>query len=245
MAPPPRSLRIAIHLQLARTPVVAVSAVSLDSTLITDYSIADPDRGWLYRRAGWAWTAQTFGGLSGGGSWLEMGSPLPRQEEPLYSVAYTAGYILPGQFLSLATISAAVADSSFNDSASRFPTSLRAGDIVDVSGFVAAANNARFVVSGTPTVSKIIVAGTLTTEAAGPTVAIKFRPPANCLPFEDVEKAAIETVKSWYAGRRDDSNVAEKQVGPMRVRYERGGSAMIAGLPANVVGLLRPWVRVH
>jgi hypothetical protein len=230
-----------IHLMLARTPIVGTpSAVSLDSSVLTDWSVADAAAGMLYRRAGWSWTTQAFPGLSAGGSFLDFGSPIPGSEEPLYSVDYVAGYLLPDQnLLAKTTISAASADNSFNDSAGLLPSLLKSGDIVTTSGFATAANNGRFVASGTPTINKVIVTGgTLVTEAAGATVTVIVQ----SLPF-DVEKAAIECVKTWYMARNQDTRIVEKQVGPMRIRYSES-DASLALLPAACIGLLRPWVRL-
>lgn len=243
-----------IRLQLARTPVVAVTVLTIMSNVVTDFGIEDEDKGWLYmrcfagtsgfswQRTQFPWTAGRYIGLSGSGAWLDQGTPLPDQEIPSISVDYTAGYILPSQFLSAVTISAANADSSFNDSASGFPVLLKAGDIVETSGFTNAANNSRWLVTGTPTTAKIVVTGTVTTEAAGATVAVKFRPPSSHRPFDDVEKACIEVVKSWYLSRKDDSNIVEKHAGPMGLRYGEGASGNGA-LPPTAVALLRNWVR--
>lgn len=244
-----------IRLQLERTPVVAVSAVSLWGQVITDYGVEDADKGWIFsrsfsgtgltwQRSPFPWTDQVYPGLSGGGAWLDQGSPLARQEEPAIAVDYVAGYILPAQFLAgVATVSAASADNSLNDSASGFPALLKAGDIVETSGFANAANNARFLVTGTPTTSKIPISGTLTNEGAGATVTVKFRPPSIHRPFDDVEKACIEAVKTAYLGRRDDSSIIEKQAGPMRLRYAENRTGEAQGLPPTCVGLLRRWVR--
>lgn len=243
-----------IRLQLERTPVVSVSAVTLRGAAITDYGIEDADKGWLfartvsgtgatYQRMAWPWSVQTYPGLSGDGAWLNRGTPLARQEEPQISVDYVAGYILPSQYVTAVTVSAANADGSFNDSGAGFPALLKAGDIVEASGFVTAANNARFLVSGTPTTSKIVISGSLTTEAAGAQVTLKFRPPSIHRQFDDVEKACIEAVKTGYLGRRDDSSLVEKQAGPMRIRYSENRSGEAAGLPPACVGLLRQWVR--
>lgn len=229
-----------IHLQLARTPIVTVSAVSRDGTAYTDYSIADRNRGWLYRQDGWDWTVQVYPGLSDGGRFLDVGNPLPRQEEPLWSVSYVAGYVLPSQnVVSATTISAAAADNSFNDSASGFPNLLKAGDVIETSGFTDAANNGRHVVTGTPTTAKIVVSSTLVTEAAGTarTVLVQSLP-------EDIEKACIEAVKSWYALRSVDSSIVERQAGPMRLRYSEPQDVGGRGLPPGCIGLLRPYVRL-
>ncbi len=231
-----------IHLQLKRTPIVTVSSVTDQNSLtITDYSIAESRRGWLYRRGGWSWSVQTWPGLSGSGRWLDIGTPMPGQEEPHYVVAYTAGYILPGQAHQAAlTLSASAVDNSFNDSGSGFPSLLKAGDIIEVSGFANAGNNGRFIVSGTPTTAKVITTSTLTTEAAGPAVTLTYPDPTG-LPL-DVEKATVEAVKTWFQAKDDDSRVVEKQLGPARVRYQEDLAGSM-GLPPLCVGLLAPWVR--
>lgn len=231
-----------IELQLARTPLVgSPSTVSLDTSVITDYSVQSAEQAVLYRQLGWGWTAQVYEGLTGTWTWLDRGTPLPRQEEPRYSVAYTAGYILPPEnLINSTTISASSADNSFNDSAAGFPALLKAGDVIEASQFTNSGNNGRFVVTGTPTTSKVIVAGTLTTEAAGSarTVIVQSLP-------TDVEAAAIECVKTWFATRATPSNIVEKAVGLMRVRYGEAGAADDMSLPPACVGLLRPWVRVR
>jgi hypothetical protein len=232
------------ELQLSRSPVITVSSVLEDGTAITDYSLGDKSQSFLYRENGWSWTSQYFLGLSGRQQWPMFGTPAPRRLEPTYTVAYTAGYILPSQSVdSQTTISAANGDSSFNDSGSGFPALLKAGDVVVVSGMANAANNGRFLVTGTPTVAKIVVDATLTTEAAGQTVTVSFPGHSDVREFLDIEKAAIETVKTWYFGRRSDPSIQEKQVSGMRVRYAGQEEVKMLGLPATVVGLLRPWVR--
>lgn len=227
------------YLMLNRYPVVSVSTVTFDGELWMDYSLHDKATGTLYRENGWAWTARTHYGLTGGGRFADYGSPIPGSEEPLLVVAYTAGWMLPGNSLiNKITVSAASADNSFNDSASGFPALLKAGDIIETSGFANAANNGRHVVSGTPTAAKIVVTTTLTTEAAGASVKVL----TENLPA-DLEKACLESTKTFYLGRQTDPGVVEKQVGPMRVRYGESDSVQRLGLPPSVVGLLAPYVR--
>lgn len=233
-----------IHLALKRVPVITVASVTFDGQAVTDYSIAEREQGTLYRRGGWYWTAQTFGGLGGDGLFLDIGSPLPQREEPLYSVEYTAGYLLPEQnLLGKTTLSAAAADNSFNDSGSGFPALLKAGDVVEVEGFATAGNNGRFQVTGTPTVVKIPVSGSLTLEAAGPAVTIRFREFAGLRPLDGVEKACIETVKAWFSARKDDPRIVEKHLQGAGLRFSEAGLGAALGLPAACIGLLRPWVR--
>lgn len=232
-----------IRLQLARTPIVKLTSVYADTTLYTDVSIMDADKGWLYRRAGFGSTAQAFGGLAAGGSFMDYGYPLDRQEEPSYSVTYTAGYILPEQARATGTVSASSVDNSFNDSESKFPP-LVAGDVLVAEGFEGAGNAGRHIVTGTPTTAKVVVTSTLTTEAAGPSLTVRFEPPAQCRPFSDVETACVEAVKAGYINRRDDPSIVEKQAGPMRIRYSEQQDMLGLGLPSVCVGLLRPWVRL-
>lgn len=227
-----------VHLQLKATPVVAVSAVTVDSNVVTDYTISEPERGWLYRRAGWAWTAQRYVGLNGGMRWLDQGTPLPGQEEPSISVSYTGGYLVPDDNVEGTGITADASDNSFNSSAA-FPASLQSGDIFEVGGFSNAANNGRFQVSGTPTTSKVIVTGTLVTDA-GATETRTFR--FETLP-QDIQRAAIETLKSYRARATDDSNVIEKHMGPAGLRYADVADGGAMSLPPLAASLLRPWVR--
>jgi hypothetical protein len=230
-----------IHLQLARTPVITVSSVTQNSSTITstDYSIADPHKGWLYRRSGWGWTAQTYEGLHSTWAWLDQGFPMPGQEEPNFTAAYTAGFILPSENVTSTAISAAAADNSFNSTGGLFPSLLKSGDVITVSGFAATANNKRWKVTGTPTTTKVVVDGTLSTEAVGASVTIQFQ----TLP-RDVEKAAIETAKAYYLQRKDSGDWIEKQVGAMRLRKSEADVSQLLGIPASAIGLLRPWVRV-
>lgn len=232
-----------IRLQLARTPVVAVSSVlDQDDNIITDYSIDDATRGWLYRRPGWAWAVQAYAGLGAGGRFMDFGAPLPNQEEPHYTVAYTAGYVMPAaNRIDATTLSAAAADNSFNDSANLFASALRAGDTIEASGFTAAANNGRFTVVSAAAGKIVVSGGTLVDEAAGSARTLKLQN----LP-KDVEKACVEAVKAWYFERAQSANVVEKQVGSLRIRNSEGGSTVFTvfnPLPAVCVGLLQPWVR--
>lgn len=233
-----------ILLQLGERPLVSVTSVVYNSETLTDYSISDRDRGLLYRQNGWPWTAQVMAGLTGWQQFPGTGIPMPGYEEPSFTVIFVAGYVLPSQhILAQTTISAADADNSFNDSAAGFPALLKAGDVIEVEGFTTAANNGRFAVSGTPTAAKVVVDATLTTEAAGDSVSIKFRNRPDCRSIDDIERAAIETVKAGYLARQDDPNIVEKSMGPARLRFSEQEDVQLLGVPASVVGLLKPWVR--
>ncbi len=235
----------ALELQLSRTPLIAVTSVLFDTEPITDWSIESRDEGTLYRRLGWGWTTQRDAGLTGRQRWPGFGAPLPRREEPRFTVSYVGGHILPEQNLEGVTsrITVSAVDDSFNDSGNGFPALLRAGDVVVTSGFTAPEDNGRFLVTGTPTPSKIQVSASLATETPAGPITVSFEPPAECRPLGDVEKACIEAVKAWYLTRSQASSVVERQVGGLRVRYSETDDALMLGLPPICVGLLRPWVR--
>lgn len=228
------------YLQLSRYPVASVASVTFNGQVWTDYSLQDRDKGWLYRRGGFPWTAQANAGLTGGYRFVDFGSPLPGSEEPLAVVEYTAGFLMPDDNVVAADdVSVDDADNSFNSASSGFPALLKAGDIIETRGFNNAANNGRHVVSGTPTAAKIIVTTTLVDELAttgAHSVLVQSLP-------ADLEKACLESTKVFYLGRQTDPGVVEKQVGPMRVRYSESDNVMQLSLPPSVVGLLTPYVR--
>lgn len=229
---------------LARGPVVSVSAVSLSGTTYTDYSIEDVDVPTLYRQGGWAWTSQYDPGFSGWQSWPGVGFPISKSEQPDWSISYVAGYILASQGLyAVATVSASQVDNSFNSSVSGFPSMLVAGDIIQTTGFTNSANNGRFIVSGTPTTAKIVVTSTLVTESAPASSTVTFEGPTAARPVTAIERACIDTVRSWYLTRKDDVRVVEKQIGSASLRFNERTNPNEMGLPVSVAGLLRPWVR--
>lgn len=227
-----------VTLRLAEAPVAGVTSVVWDSTPVTDYTVDDAAAGILYRRYGWPWTVQFDPGLS---QWAVgypyQGVPIPGSEERLFTIVYTAGYLLPSQDVSSITaISTSDVDNSFNHSGSGFPALLKAGDIITTSGFTSAANNGRFVVSGTPSVAKIVVASTLVTEAGttgSHTVSVSNLPP-------DVETAALHVTRSLFGSRKDAGDVVEKQLGSARLRFSEGASRPF---PSLACALLSPYVR--
>lgn len=228
------------YLTTRQAPVVALASVVKDGDTVTDVTIEDSAAGFLYRQAGFDWTAQRYARVGlGNGLFLNRGIPVPLSEEPAYTLTYTAGFLLPPQnILATGTVSASSTDDSFNDTASGFPSLLKAGDIVETSKFTNAANNGRFLVTGTPTTAKFIVSASLTTESAASSRRLLF----STLPG-DIERAVIEIVKSLYAKRATDSSIVEKSAGPMRLRYREGADSSAPGLPPSAAALLRPWVR--
>ena len=235
----------AVEILLSRTPIITVSAVYWDSTtLLTDWSLRERDRGVLFRQLGWWWTRQVNVGLSGRQRWPGFGQPIPDSEEDLFTFTYVGGFILPTQNLeAVATVSVASGDSSFNDSANGFPSLLQSGDVICASGFSNAANNGRFQVTGTPTAGKIQVSATLVTEGASAGRTIAFEPPPEARSFDNCEKAAIETVKTWYLRKAQDGQLVEKKVGQIISRVPEDIDLITLGIPPSAVGLLKPYVR--
>jgi hypothetical protein len=228
------------YFSLSQAPVLVLHSSTYKGDTLTDVSIADAGEGLLYRRGGFFWTAQGFGaGGLGSGLFLSRGIPIPLTEEPDYVFVHTSGYLTRAHDLcAKSTLSASVTDDSFNDSASGFPPLIQSGDIVEASGFTNAANNGRHVVSGTPTIAKIVVGTTLVTESAAKGRTILF----STLPG-DVERSILEIVKSLYAQRATDSMLIEKQLGPARVRYSENRGSGAIGLPPTAAALLKPWIR--
>jgi len=235
-----------LEIQLSRTPIARVTIVSSDGSVVTDYTIGDREEGTLYRRDGWAWTAQRIPGLSGRQKFPGFGQALPYREEPLISVSYEGGYILPSQSLvNVTTLSVDASDNSFNDSANGFPPLLTAGDVVVASGFDDASNNGRFLVTGTPTRAKLIVTTNLTAaEAAAPAKArtIAFDPPDECRSIDDLEKACIETVKDYFLSKGGRPLVS-RQVGSISEQFQGGIELATIALPPLAAALLKPYVR--
>lgn len=81
-------------LGLSRHPIVEVTEVTEDGTVITDYLIEDADAGALYRANGWG----RSGGLRMWGTEAySSGYILPGYQDQRYSVTYQAGYVLPSE----------------------------------------------------------------------------------------------------------------------------------------------------
>lgn len=85
-------------LMLTNTPVTAISSISDQGAELasTGYFIDDANAGTVFRATGWRWTAGEVFNLSA--------QPLPGTEAPDFTVAYTAGYVLPGSTGSTQTL---------------------------------------------------------------------------------------------------------------------------------------------
>lgn len=227
------------HLMLRATPLVVVTAVLQDGSVLTDYSIEDALAGLLYRQNQFFWSAQRNAGLSGRQTFPMFGSPIPLSEELRFSVSYIGGWLVPDQDLaSRDTVSVAASDHSFNDSAAGFPALLQAGDVVVNSAFNSALNNGGFTVTGTPTRSKFTVAEAVVDESAGALANLTF----SNLPA-DLEQAAIQTVKAWYLDREKAPHSRRERVGDYDLEYT-DPVGITTALPVTAVGFLRSYMRM-
>lgn len=81
-----------VRLIVARTPIVSVSAITINGATVdsSSYSIEDAEARLLYKESGWQWTAVLQG---------ELAAPIQRAgtEQSLYLVTYVGGYLTPTQ----------------------------------------------------------------------------------------------------------------------------------------------------
>lgn len=81
----------AVRIVLSRTPIISIASISyLGSTIDSDsYEIENASTGFLYRSAGWNWTAQL---------WLNTTDDVAvGSERAAFSATYTGGYVTPNQ----------------------------------------------------------------------------------------------------------------------------------------------------
>lgn len=196
-------------IMVSQPPVVALNSIRykgdlIDPTLVP-YFLSDPVAGIIYCATGWRSTA--IWGLPAVFSidpqWTPE-APNPSQ----YLVDYHHGWHLPGDdILGSADISFASSDKSINIVNAVFPL-LVAGDFITVAG--SAANSSTFTVASC-TDTKIIVTGTVATEASGQGIGLAVRN----LPGA-IERAAIETIKGWFFGRDRDWATKSERIGTPR-----------------------------
>lgn len=80
-------------LRLEHTPVLAVASLLFQGQAVTDFSIDDPEAGFLYRQSLFADTVQVGWNLAG----FVAPWTVARDATGGWSCTYTAGYVLPGQ----------------------------------------------------------------------------------------------------------------------------------------------------
>lgn len=218
-------------LMVGRRPLVALTSVSYDGDALdaADYQIGDKAAGFVLSLTGGFYDDRP------NRQWINL-EPVSQPGEPLYSVVYWAGFLLPGDVRSGTTYSAAAADNSINDSAGNLPLYV-AGDVVTVSGFATAGNNGRAVVVSR-TASKLIVSGlTLANEAAGQTVSLD----GTTLPA-DFSVSCIEMVVARYRARGRDPHLKQESLGDWSATYADPKDSK--GLPMSVMERLSKYKNV-
>jgi hypothetical protein len=220
-----------MRLMVSRTPVAAVSAVVYNDSTISssEYAVEDGAAGFLYRDDGWYWTVSQ-----------DASDLVPRYVPSLatneYAVTYTGGYLLPGDNLSLATLSITSSTDCVKDSASGMPL-LVAGDRVTTAGWNNATNNRTMTVLSR-TAAKVVVNSTVLVDEASTdqprTLTVRNLP-------ADVERACVETVKAWYLGRLRDPRVTAKSVGDLSLSFN--AAANDRAIPASVTKILSAYKR--
>ncbi len=219
------------RLVLTRTPVASVTSVVYNDSTISssEYAVEDATAGFLYRDDGWYWTVSQ-----------DASDLVPRYVPSLptndYAITYTGGYLLPGDNLSLATLSIAASTDCVKDSASGFPLVV-AGDRVTTAGWNTAANNRTMTVVSR-TAAKVVVNSTVLVDEASTanprTVTVRNLP-------ADLERACVETVKAWYLGRTSDPRMTSKSVGDLSLSYSV--TAGERALPSSVTKILSAYRR--
>lgn len=196
-------------LRLSRWPVEddppQVSVIdngALDPTL---YEVTGTGRHSLYRQLGW--------GLSAHGSDPLTGDPAFPARRLYYSVAYTAGWIMPGQIAAWAPslVVAAGGSASYDEEP----------------GFVRASDRSvplRFEVttSGTMAVPEPVWPTEPGVEVTSGTAVLTAR---RAFEMPRVETALLQLAGSLWESRRRDPAVAEEEAGRLRLKYEAGRGA--------------------
>ena len=211
-------------LMVETTPLVHVVTVERDGTEIpaSEFKVLDSEAGFLYRDGGW-----------------QEDTPLrfrfnlnrmPFRSRGAFEVEYIGGYLLPDDNIEQVVVADA-ASSTF--SGTNFPLLVK-GDQISVSGYTNAGNNGTFRVVDADQ-SSITVDANLVDETPTEDVTIEVRN----LPY-DVEKAVIETVRSWSAGSdRDPSLESESITNVWKATYTT------ADVPDSVSSMLTRYKRAY
>lgn len=215
---------------LTHVPVLAVAQVLFNGASVSQWSVDDPEAGFLLTNT----VAAGVYAWGSGGSLPTLDAHHNSRRRP-YSVDYTAGFLLPQDDYTSNSISADASDNSLNDTLSRFPL-LVPGDAFTIDGFHPSSNNGPAVVVSA-TASNIVVDGlTFETEASAESITLTVRN----FP-EEIEFACIEAIRAWYLERQ------WHLTGP-RVIQAEGGTQFLnipSGLlPKTAREALKPWTRV-
>lgn len=211
------------ELLLTRTPIAKIESVTIDDTPIDlELVTFDPNVGLALHDTAWPNTRH-------------FGSAVTRFERPdegahRIAVDYWAGVFGPAEDIQASGISVFGGSESF---AVDDPPLLVAGDVIETVGFTNAANNGQFVVTAR-TASGIEVDGDLATETAPASARIKVRTLDRAL-----ERACVQTIKSWILGVEHDPNVTSERIGDWAATYAgSNANEIVHEIPASVLKVL-------
>jgi len=197
-----------VYLPLSRWPIESVSSVVIGGVTVTasEYSIAAPERSTLYRSNGWAKTTLA----------KERGYPGSGDRELEYTVAYTGGWVTPGN-LSDWTASTAYTVGEF----------VRSTDVSVLVLFEC--TTAGTSDSSEPTWD--VDAGDTTVDN---TVTWTARAAVE-LP-EDIQEVALVQVADWFrGGLAIPSGIKSEQHGPHSLEYFESGASPMAAVVSSVL----------
>lgn len=245
-------------LLLSRTPVVSVTSVEVDGTMLEDddYEIDDGGAGILNRESGWPTSGESCVGIA----W----TPVPGTGKRNIEVTYTAGYVTPGQ----ATEMDVSQEPASSPAQTLFPTlppglvgTMAVATIRDVeAGTVLVtfdtSDGDSGAVGGLFALPTTINLGQYSTALLGCFLVVEFAAieadsnvvytfaqavGARDLPA-DLERAAIETVKALNAAQLRDPAVTSEQLGDYSVTYAGVNTGIGRGaggiIPDNVLPLV-------
>jgi len=220
------------------TPVPrgGVTAARWRGTLVSGYSVSNPDAGFLFRADRWDDTRQV-------NQWIER-DPAIMPGNPDYEFDYSGGYLLPGDNVTCsgnAVATAATSTFSFADTENTFPI-LCSGEQVIVAGFENDENNGRFTVLERTTTT-LRVEGTLIDETASGSSIVTFN--VRTLP-RDLERLCVTEVKARYLSQRRDPTIKSESLGDWSASYgaAAGDSVATSGLLPQVAFGLDKYVRL-
>lgn len=199
---------------VSRFPLVNLGALTLNDATIatTNYKVLEVDAGIVFMETGWAKNVSVARVITV--------NQLDQPGDPDYSLAYTAGFLLPDDEIVSGVAITSGGDSTFTLAAGAWPL-LVEGDKITFAAFDDADLNAEFTVL-TRTGTVVTVSETVTGSEAGSAVTMTCQ----TLP-EEIEQAVIELVNSWFVGRSRDASLKSEKIGDWAATYNTESGATL------------------
>jgi hypothetical protein len=225
-------------LSVTPVPAAGVTQVLNRETVVSGYSVSNPEAGFVYLEDRWPDTRPM-------NQWIEQDPAIMPGRQDL-AFTYSGGYLLPGDnIVASGSCVASAVDNSFElvDGVTFWPI-LVSGEGVTVTGFSNAGNNGKFTVLAR-TLTKLSVSrvlpGNMVTES-GSYVAIQCQ----TLP-KDIEGLAAREVRSRFMSQYRDPTIKSESLGDWSASY--GGvedaTEETGGLTPSVARGLAKYVRVE